>query len=264
MKVWMLGSVESMYLLRNQEDYLKYIVDSFKGSSVSDNWYPVSIINQERHQKKYDFSSVGFSFPVVSEAAIQVLNEIVEDKVEFLPVAHETESLFALNITNLLDCIDFDQADVVLHEKYKVVDDIKSYAFKLDMIAEETIFKIPQFKGNTRIFVTDKFRDKVLEANLTGFEFEELWDSDNPYDKRQQVPLEEIQHTGQEVSFGEALELIKNNEQAVANDRWKLQKNTDGQTILGYLTVDGVYDWTLPVFFPPTFVDMKWYVVEKS
>lgn len=50
---------------------------------------------------------------------------------------------------------------------------IVRYEFQPELVRTGTIFKIPEERG--RIYVTDKFVQRVKDLELTGFEFEHVW-----------------------------------------------------------------------------------------
>ncbi|ULL14839.1 hypothetical protein DVH26_10505 [Paenibacillus sp. H1-7] len=162
----------------------------------------------------------------------------------------------------MFEFLDFSRAIVEIHPEYKVVTEIKKYAFQEELVKEETLFKIPQFNG--RIFVTDKFRDLVIEQGLTGFEFEEVWDScESETRKTDSAIIMKPNLVGKPYKFVEALDLIENGMQAVASDRYVLQNDNTNKTLLGILMDTGNYEWIVPAAFPPKFVEMQWYVTEK-
>lgn len=50
--------------------------------------------------------------------------------------------------------------------------------FKLNVIQDYPIFKIPEYKS-LRVFVTDTFKEAVEANGLKGFTFELLWDCED-------------------------------------------------------------------------------------
>ncbi len=53
---------------------------------------------------------------------------------------------------------------------------ILKYAFFGDKLSGATIFKIPQSRA--RVFVTNAFRKIVIDNELLGFEFVNVWESE--------------------------------------------------------------------------------------
>lgn len=168
-----------------------------------------------------------------------------------------------VNVINVIDGLDIPCSDVRIDEEYNVIIGIKRYAFHLDIIEHQPIFKLPIFKG-THIFMTDEFRDRVIEEGLTGFDFTEVWDSEKPYDDEADRNFVVPVYEGPEHEFSEALELVDQHDCAIASERWKIQKDHENRFFLGTLTSNGAYFWIRPVAYSPSFLEMKWYVVDKS
>ncbi len=85
------------------------------------------------------------------------------------------DNYYVINVTTVLDCIDYEKAE------YKAFDDgsvmyFTKYAFRRDIIKKLNIFKTIEFP-NADVFVSDEFRDRVLNHGLLGFNFVEVWDS---------------------------------------------------------------------------------------
>ena len=80
---------------------------------------------------------------------------------------------FAINVLNVINCLDRSKAVLDIDEKYNKIKNISKYAFHKNKIEHERIFKILE-KIFSEIFVTDIFKDKVEQAGLTGFRFADL------------------------------------------------------------------------------------------
>jgi hypothetical protein len=46
------------------------------------------------------------------KAAVEVVNDMLEGKSQILPLKHDRYELFILNGHNILDCIDYDKAEI--------------------------------------------------------------------------------------------------------------------------------------------------------
>lgn len=260
MIIWRLGYTEEIYTYSNSGDYTKYFMNGFVGKSMKENWEPVAVELINRSVKKYDFTAFGSPYLIFNEKVLKALEPIIRDKVEYLPIAYKAENLCFINVLNMVDCLDYKKAIVDIHEKYKVVTKIKKYAFQEELLLDEVIFKIPEFKSY--IFVTDKFRNVVLENGLTGFEFEEVWNSEEDESlENEMAPI--MKYEGKAYKFVEALDIIEIGEKAMASDRYILQNDDQNRTFLGILLNNRTYNWIEPIGFPPTFVEMDWYLIEK-
>ncbi|RAV10468.1 imm11 family protein [Paenibacillus contaminans] len=268
MKLWKLDSETELYdsfLLIHEEDSKKYIRNNFRGETVI-NWGEVAI-RTSRKKGKTDCSSFGSGVPIFSGEAVNLLIDLMGENVQVLPLKHENEELYAINVNKMIDCIDFDHAVVNRDKDYPtVIKEIYQYAFKVELISKEHIFKTPQFKGS-QVYVSDTFRNKVIESNLKGFKFHLLWDAKEGAEhnlKQKNVSDEPAFYKNENgLSFADALRLIEA-EQAVVSREWKIQKDKQGNTLLGEKKVDGNYSWIKVIYYPPVFSDYKWYVVERS
>lgn len=77
------------------------------------------------------------------------------------------------------DAIDYEKA-ILKKLRSGLVIDFKKYAFLPNIVKNQTIFKVylNEILHIPSIFVSDEFRNTVLESDLKGFEFIEVWDSE--------------------------------------------------------------------------------------
>lgn len=186
---------------------------------------------------------------------------------ELLPLNHDTQRFYAVNVIRLIDGLDLEKSIVKYVEGHpNFVDGVIKFAFKLDVIENYPIFKIPEYK-RLRVFVTDTFKEAVEANDLKGFTFELLWDSEESGDtearleRQYEEKLAAIElNKGDEFSFDEAIRRIEVGER-VASGKWRIQKASDGSVILGSLQADGSYSWIQPTYYPPVLLDLKWHTV---
>ncbi|WP_078544733.1 imm11 family protein [Litchfieldia alkalitelluris] len=227
---------------------------------------PPYIFNNFKEGSKSDFPAGLLSVPTFSERAINVLGDLLAGKVELLPLLTDANSYYAGNVINVLDCIDEEHAEVRVFDDGQVMKYTR-YAFLTDKIVGEDIFKILVHDSKrilkTTVFVSDRFREKVLEAGLKGFEFIEVWDSAE-HEKNTSIQGElcldddSIEwHT-----FELASELVKKHNKVVVSGEWAIRLGNDQQTLIGHLREDGTYLWLNPIYYPPVFIGMKWRVLE--
>ena len=120
----------------------------------------------------------GFSIPVFDKKALDILLPMVENEIEVLPLLCEEREFFAINVIKVLDCVDYDKSKYRTFRDGKRIMAFEKYTFKLDDIKGSNIFKIID-EPRRKPFVSDEFRDKVLETGLTGFKFKLVWDSED-------------------------------------------------------------------------------------
>ncbi|MDR6553765.1 imm11 family protein [Paenibacillus qinlingensis] len=264
MKIWKWNYKESTLTRSNHLEFSNLFLDGFIGEKMSDNWPTIYMEDINKKGRLYDCTGLTPGKPILNEKAVNNLAYFLDGKAEELPLKHAREPYYVINVINVVNCLDYEKSDLVIHDKYKVVKDIKRYVFKEDMVQGQAIFKIPEFKGSY-IFVTDEFRNSVLESGLTGFEFHEVWNSENS--EPEVISLEQYLITAgidrAEYSFKDVFELLEKGK-AFGNGKFKLQNNENQRMLIGEVTTDGGYRWIEPIYYPSSFLDMKWYLVEKS
>lgn len=252
MKVYILDNVDSFLTVANKAD-IRLIRGRFIGSSLANDWKPFEMIEVEENGQKYDMSKFALN-PIFSEAAVHKLFEMLKGKAEILPYSHSKDKYYAINVTNLIDCIDVRNSVI---DKDTVVPEITKFAFIEHLIEQETIFKIPQYKA-THVFVTNRFRDYVIESNLTGFKFNEVWNSESTIP----VPNIKLSLKGPTYTYKEA-ELMVGQGKTLANEKWALQQHNNTVYLGQILEGTGEFFWIKPLFIPPALFDMEWYVVNR-
>ena len=138
-----------------------------------DNYQPIKLElrRNELGKKNYQFDFSGFLNPflVFSESALTALADILEPRGQLLPVITESKrkQFFGYYPTNPLSgCFD----------KEKSIYDECPNGFVVDkpfLIAQNItdVYLFSVEEDMSRIFVTDKFKQRVEDANLLGFDF---------------------------------------------------------------------------------------------
>lgn len=229
-----------------------------------DMWTPLEVEYIERSFKsKYDCSGFNQGAFIFNQKTVKALQPVLEGKVEVLPLVHigtpTPDHIFAINVVNLLDCLDYEKAKVKIDKEYNVVTKVLQYAFQIEMVIDESIFKMPQHRG-TRIFVTEKFVQAVQENQITGLDFEEVWDSEEDLTVERTIPIPQFE--GETYTFTEALKILDEGF-AVASKHFKVQMEGN-EMIIGMMDISGQYHWGGAYGFPPYFLEMTWYKVERS
>jgi hypothetical protein len=266
MKVWILLNELDGYLNLGyiNEDDADQFVFGFKGMEMKECWEPVHLNTYEEGR----WSDIPWNTPpIFSQKAVDALKGLLEGRAEILPLIHSEAQYYAINVINVLDCFDYEKGKVEKDEEYDVIKDIKKYAFKFDKLQDDTIFKIPERKKSV-IFITDTFKQRVEESGLAGFRFVEVWDSEanvTEVDEQDGNPpkLQPIQENP--LTFNEAWEEVKSKDVVVAatGGEWKLKKHHNGEVIVGKWEY-GKYTWMEPIYVPPIFLELEWYIVSKE
>lgn len=181
MKIWRLENDLDNYdylVLENESDW-EMINDTyeFNGKRISGIWNPIEVV-------AYVDTKIGDSLylfpggPIFSERAVEVLKEFLEDRAEILPIKYNKGSFYVINITNVIQAVDIDKSKVVRFPSSGRIMKFESIAFFKEKLDNQPIFKISELP-RTQVFVSDSFRESVINNNLTGFKFTEVWESRN-------------------------------------------------------------------------------------
>jgi len=155
---------------------LRYFRTHFVGEPMADTWEVPELDVQGKRKRVRDFVSWEASAPVISERARKVLEPLIGDHVEFLPlVVLKRQQYYAINVLTLVDCLDWDRSEVQFGspDTSRIVMVWKA-SFDPKRVADVPIFKLPQYRGAT--FVRRPFIDAVVEAGLQGAYFVDPFD----------------------------------------------------------------------------------------
>ena len=269
MKIWQLATGLNALMI-DIENETKPEIDEIlgnisRGQPIKDTWKPLKVIYKTDENKAIDFPRYTPGKNVFHERSITVLKPLVTGLVEFLPLVDDKHPFFFCNVTNILDCVDHENSDLVIKSDYR------SLYFKEEMLRthQRHIFKIPELVRTT-IYVSDEFRNAVLEAGLEGLEFIPVWDSEFTkadelaQQERYEHYLAELEkNKGVEMDWNKAMELL-NEGKAVASAHWKLKKDANKELLVGNLTYDLDYDFAKLIYIPPILLDLKWHEVERG
>ena len=164
-------------------DDSKRTLDWCDGTSMAGRWFPMplEILKEPEGYEKLprgDFPCFISGAAVFTQKAVTALADLLEGQVELLPIICEAGDYQLANVIRVVDALDEANSDVQRFEDGRVMD-VERYAFHPEKLKGLTIFKLPQFRRG-RVYVTERFVDRVREAGLKGFRFELLWDSEVP------------------------------------------------------------------------------------
>lgn len=111
---------------------------------------------------------------VFSRRAVDVLLDLLIENGEILPLACDEGDFFVFNLTRVLDALDEPASELRRFGRNGRgrVKRIVRHAFVPERVTA-SIFRIPQ--KPLRIYVTQRFVDRVDGAGLTGFDFTPVW-----------------------------------------------------------------------------------------
>ena len=196
-----------IYSLHPDYEYMTFILeddseesevwDLFDGRALGSDYPPIAIIP--------DWDDRGLTAPdhshlyhtgrcVFSERAVRVLDDLLATHGELLDAPCDVGTYYHFNVTRVVDALDLEHSiyDAMPRPKGEegpiVVEELYRYWFNETALGGGDIFKLPQFV-TTKIYVSDRFVDRVEQAGLTGFRFERLWSPGDPLPKRKKAKL---------------------------------------------------------------------------
>lgn len=264
---WNYNYSKSM-VITSDNDENHPITDSFDGEPKLDLWTPIKVRTVSKKSYR-DFPVYLSSKPVISARVKEVIEPFVKDEVEFLPLLHDELDLYMINVTKVLDCVDWKRSDIRTYEDGSLAG-FNKLVFDFTKIPAETyIFKFVE-RASTLVYVTEAFKDLIESHKFKGLDFSVVFDSEFTEEKEQEqkrnyeMALEEIERKkGVEFSYEEARDRVDKG-QAVASGKWKMQLDEKGRFWLGELTLDLTYQWIMPFYTPPILLSYLWHEVEKS
>ena len=155
-----------------------------QGIAHSNTWQPIPVFRLKKPRRRSpealcDFTTVAAkeNIPVLSARAKQVVQPLLADKAQWLPLAFEEGEYWLLNLLNLVDALDEEHSGIRRLPTNPKVMTIDAYALHLEAIAQQWIFKVPQAPYD--VLVTERFRSLVQDSGLTGLYFQPVWDSEH-------------------------------------------------------------------------------------
>jgi hypothetical protein len=155
----------------NEEDW--EVFDSFVGDPLAEHWTPVRVVFEDG-EAAGDFPSLLRHVPVFSDRALKVLLPLIKTSVEILPLdlVGETEKLYAVNVLNLLDALDYEKSKITRFPSGGVMF-IDEYAFREDVISDSDIFKIAEAPLKS-VLVSERFKALTEKNGLLGLAFKKV------------------------------------------------------------------------------------------
>ena len=156
-----------------KDGYKSYIFDGMPVKERNfEKIYP-SKYKDEIDKPIGDVFSVEVSSFILNERSYKILYPYIKNEVQIFKIKSENDNLYVVNITNIIDCLDYDKSKIKRFPSSGRVMRVIKYAFKIEKLKNATIFKLPDFpKGIS--YVTEEFKKVVEENNIKGFKFKEL------------------------------------------------------------------------------------------
>lgn len=150
------------------------------GSRVGARWIPraVRLLTEDDGKQLHQADMPWYSSEalVVTDHARSVLEGVVGEDAEFLPLECYSDRLWLLYPWHLVDAFDEERSEVKRFTSGRIME-VTRYAFFEKAVEGLTCFKVPELA--TRIFVRESLVTAVQNAGLTGVEFRRVWQSSN-------------------------------------------------------------------------------------
>jgi hypothetical protein len=134
-------------------------------------------LTTSRHPVGNFASLEGYDNPTLDEVAKAALEPHIAQYGEFLPVRYANETRWVFNCLRLLSALDIDNSVITRFPDGRIMHLQGPLYFKPELLKDEWLF-LPAERPY-QIFVTDKFVKVVEDHKLTGFDFHEIWDSND-------------------------------------------------------------------------------------
>ena len=176
MKLYQLWS-DHAYRAFETKEKDEYKIFSFRGAPISD-WTDVTLYPSMHHteigKETGDVLPVDISAVVVNERCFNIIKPYIQDAVQVLSAKSKKQKLFALNVTAVRDCLDYDNSKLKHFSSSGRIMRIEKYAFRRKILSNAFIFKIPE-EVHTHPYVTDDFKNLIEQNGIKGFKFVLVW-----------------------------------------------------------------------------------------
>ncbi len=229
----------------------------------SEHWEPPIFVTQRKGNKS-DCIEYMITFLVFSKKAKDVLTPLIGKDVEFLPLIHAEQEMFAVKVNRIQDFIDMSNP----------VERKTGYGFFSEYVhilperidTDAHLFCLPQHH-HLRFFATDTFKQVVEENKLKTFEFIELWDTENTEEMRKErLKVYDTYYADiaarQQVTYETARSIVETGTICRHDDHILIQRN--GQFLNGKILDNESIQWIIPTYIPPIYLVWPWYVYEAT
>lgn len=153
----------------------------FDGRPKGSSWRCPDLYIYNPLKKAGDFSAIASGAFICNDKALSSLRYFFEASSEILSIKHQGQSLYVINIIDVVNCLNDEKTVWVYGDQTKAKIRIKKHEFFSNRFSESTIFKIPE-TAKTQILTVENMKDEIDEFKaryrinqLSGLKFTELW-----------------------------------------------------------------------------------------
>lgn len=117
----------------------------------------------------------------IDQTAFEQLADLLEMSGELLPLQHQGETYYVVNVLECVNCLDEDNTQWIYGNTTGVKIGIRSHVFYRTRFTETPLFKIPA-TSKAQILTVEgladpegEFKGRVEQCGITGLEFDLLW-----------------------------------------------------------------------------------------
>ncbi|MBX3415939.1 MAG: hypothetical protein KF708_24875 [Pirellulales bacterium] len=142
---------------------------------LAPTWQPVEVVESPQGKEEGlllgDVTGVYTTVPAFNECAVDALGDLLRAHGELLPLIHPERKYYAYNVTSIVDALDEEASEVMYGQSHDYFLMIHQHVFRPEALEGACIFRLPKMLRNAWPYVTEDFRQRVLDAELTGFKF---------------------------------------------------------------------------------------------
>lgn len=135
------------------------------------HWTPMPVVG--RVNPFNDYPCLELIVPVFSRRAVDALGDMLICNGDLLRLDTKVGEYYLFIVQTKIDALDVAKSRLSRSREDQVAAGIDFFAFHATMLDDATIFRIPEQPNYT--LVTDRFKDRVEQAGLNGFEFAKVW-----------------------------------------------------------------------------------------
>jgi hypothetical protein len=158
-------------------DDFEHINVSVDGTRRRNSWRPLEmqIIREDegRVLSVSDSPWLGSHALFFRTQAIEVLEPLLSEHGELLPVHCEDAEVLLFNPTRVLDALDEGASNILRFGDGRVMR-VNEYVFHPEVVRDTHVFKIPNLRVSPT-FISEHFVETWKSAGLKGLEFKEVW-----------------------------------------------------------------------------------------
>lgn len=139
-----------------------------------ENWVDVPLVaSKHTEQNKLplpDISFVNVSTLLLNAKSYDILHPYIKEFAQFFEISTNCGQWYAVNVTNIVDCLDLDNSRIQRFPSTGRVMRIDEYVFHDEAIKDNHLFLLPESR-NSFPYATEYFKGLVEGNGLTGIKF---------------------------------------------------------------------------------------------